>query len=152
SYGTAKSGVCLYYALLLLLQLLISLGRRIYGLVVSVLIAGDLSTTMSLAKGFVQLGAGLSVGLAGLAAGFSIGIVGDAGVRETAQQPKLFVCMILILIFAEVLGLNGLIVALIMNTSAGSMTVCPVLYLPLDANVSKSVLRNFTPTTEAQEF
>ncbi|KAG6900646.1 H(+)-transporting V0 sector ATPase subunit c [Termitomyces sp. T159_Od127] len=79
---------------------------------------------MSLAKGFVQLGAGLSVGLAGLAAGFAIGIVGDAGVRGTAQQPRLF---ILILIFAEVLGLYGLIVALIMNTSAGSMTVCPIL-------------------------
>jgi F0F1-type ATP synthase membrane subunit c/vacuolar-type H+-ATPase subunit K len=29
---------------------------------------------MSLAQGFVQLGAGLSVGLAGLAAGFAIGI------------------------------------------------------------------------------
>ena len=48
---------------------------------------------MSLAKGFVQLGAGLSVGLAGLAAGFAIGIVGDAGVRGTAQQPRLFVGM-----------------------------------------------------------
>ena len=43
-------------------------------------------------------------GLAGLAAGFAIGIVGDAGVRGTAQQPRLFVGMILILIFAEVLG------------------------------------------------
>ena len=44
--------------------------------------------------GFVQLGAGLSVGLAGLAAGFAIGIVGDAGVRGTAQQPRLFVGMV----------------------------------------------------------
>src|ERR1700727_2234574 len=66
--------------------------------------------------GFIQLGAGLSVGLAGLAAGFAIGIVGDAGVRGTAQQPKLFVGMILILIFAEVLGLYGLIVAIYLYT------------------------------------
>ena len=73
---------------------------------------------MPLYQGFVQLGAGLSVGLAGLAAGFAIGIVGDAGVRGTAQQPRLFVGMILILIFAEVLGLYGLIVALIMNGRA----------------------------------
>jgi V-type H+-transporting ATPase proteolipid subunit len=36
----------------------------------------------------------LSVGLAGLAAGFAIGIVGDAGVRGTAQQPRLFVGMV----------------------------------------------------------
>jgi len=96
----------------------------IYGLVVSVLISGNLQARMPLFQGFVQLGAGLSVGLAGLAAGFAIGIVGDAGVRGSAQQPRLFVGMILILIFAEVLGLYGLIVALIMNTQAASAS-CP---------------------------
>jgi V-type H+-transporting ATPase 16kDa proteolipid subunit len=49
---------------------------------------------MPLATGFIQLGAGLSVGLAGLGAGFAIGIVGDAGVRGTAQQPRLYVGMV----------------------------------------------------------
>jgi len=63
----------------------------------------------------MHFGAGLAVGFSGLAAGFAIGIVGDAGVRGTAQQPRLFVGMILILIFAEVLGLYGLIIALIMS-------------------------------------
>ena len=53
-----------------------------------------ISMEMTLFQGFVQLGAGLSVGLAGLAAGFAIGIVGDAGVRGTAQQPRLFVGMV----------------------------------------------------------
>ena len=77
----------------------------IYGLVVSVLISNDLKQQTSLFASFIQLGAGLAVGLAGLAAGFAIGIVGDAGVRGTAQQPRLFVGMILILIFAEVLGM-----------------------------------------------
>lgn len=77
----------------------------IYGLVVSVLISDGLVQQMPLFTGFIQLGAGLSVGLSGLAAGFAIGIVGDAGVRGTAQQPRLFVGMILILIFAEVLGM-----------------------------------------------
>jgi F0F1-type ATP synthase membrane subunit c/vacuolar-type H+-ATPase subunit K len=76
----------------------------IYGLVVSVLISNELNAKSSLFGGFIQLGAGLSVGLSGLAAGFAIGIVGDAGVRGSAQQPRLFVGMILILIFAEVLG------------------------------------------------
>ncbi|KAF9039679.1 V-type ATPase [Hymenopellis radicata] len=123
SYGTAKSGVGISAMSVLRPDLMmkcvvpvIMAGIiAIYGLVVSVLIANDR---------FVQLGAGLSVGLAGLAAGFAIGIVGDAGVRGTAQQPRLFVGMILILIFAEVLGLYGLIVALIMNTSAQSMLGC----------------------------
>lgn len=67
-------------------------------------------------RSFVHLGAGLTVGLSGLAAGYAVGIVGDAGVRGTAQQPRLYVGMILILIFAEVLGLYGLIVALILST------------------------------------
>merc|ERR1711994_868251 len=87
----------------------------IYGVVVAVLIAGQLQPAgpdYNLFKGFVHLGAGLSVGLSGLAAGYAIGVVGDAGVRGTAQQPRLFVGMILILIFAEVLGLYGLIVAI----------------------------------------
>lgn len=44
------------------------------------------------------------MGLCGLAAGFAIGIVGDAGIRSVAMQPRMFVSMVLILIFAEVLG------------------------------------------------
>jgi V-type H+-transporting ATPase 16kDa proteolipid subunit len=96
----------------------------IYGLVVSVLISDGLTQKLALFTAFIQLGAGLSVGLAGLAAGFAIGIVGDAGVRGTAQQPRLFVGMILILIFAEVLGLYGLIVALLMNAKATTDVSC----------------------------
>jgi V-type H+-transporting ATPase 16kDa proteolipid subunit len=67
----------------------------------------------------MHLGAGLSVGLSGLGAGFAVGIVGDSGVRGSAQQPRLFVCMILILIFAEVLGLYGMIVGLILAVKTG---------------------------------
>lgn len=81
----------------------------------------------------------MSVGLAGLAAGFAIGIVGDAGVRGTAQQPKLFVGMILILIFAEVLGLYGLIVALLLNTKAGGFTVFFLIRQMSDFSVHKHV-------------
>ncbi|OLL23193.1 V-type proton ATPase proteolipid subunit [Neolecta irregularis DAH-3] len=96
----------------------------IYGLVVSVLVSDGLKQGQALYAGFIQLGAGLSVGLSGLAAGFAIGIVGDAGVRASAQQPRLFVGMILILIFAEVLGLYGLIVALLLNTKATDVLSC----------------------------
>jgi V-type H+-transporting ATPase proteolipid subunit len=55
----------------------------------------------------MHLACGLSVGLTGLAAGYSIGIVGDMGVRSYMQQSKIFVGMVLILIFGEVLGLYG---------------------------------------------
>lgn len=69
---------------------------------------------MPLSSGFIHFSAGLSVGLSALASGFAIGIVGDAGVRAFAQQPRLFVGMILILIFAEVLGLYGMIIGLLL--------------------------------------
>ncbi|CBF86890.1 uncharacterized protein ANIA_10305 [Aspergillus nidulans FGSC A4] len=92
---------------------------RIYGLVVSVQIANNLAQEVALYTSLLQLGAGLAVGLCGLAAGLAIGIVSDAGVRGAAQQPRLYVGMILVLIFAEVLGLYGLIVALLMNARAG---------------------------------
>lgn len=48
------------------------------------------------------------------AAGYSIGKVGDAGIRANAQQERLFVGLILILIFGEALALYGLIVSLIL--------------------------------------
>merc|ERR1712194_90869 len=70
----------------------------------------------SLYTGFAHLAAGLCCGLSGLAAGMAIGIVGDAGVRAVGQQEKLFV--VLILIFAEALGLYGLIVALILSQNS----------------------------------
>nr|CDP99101.1 BMA-VHA-1, isoform b [Brugia malayi] len=71
----------------------------IYGLVVAVVYAG------------------LVCGLCGCGAGYAIGIAGDAGVRALSQQPRFFIGMILILIFAEVLGLYGMIIALVLGAT-----------------------------------
>lgn len=83
----------------------------VYALVIAVLIAGDMGPppqqNYSLYTGFMHLASGLSVGLTGLAAGYAIGIVGDMGVRCYMQQSRIFVGMVLILIFGEVLGLYG---------------------------------------------
>ena len=57
--------------------------------------------------------------MSGAAAGWAIGVVGDSCVRASAIEPKLYVGMILVLIFAEVLGLYGLIIGLIMATKQG---------------------------------
>ncbi|GAA5809863.1 H(+)-transporting V0 sector ATPase subunit c [Mucor flavus] len=133
AYGTAKSGVGLSamgvlrpdLVLKCIVPVVMAGILGIYGVVVSVLLSGGLAMKQTLFSGFIQLAAGLSVGLSCLAAGIAIGITGDAGVRATAQQPRMFVGMILILIFAEVLGLYGLIVALILNTKAsGQENVC----------------------------
>lgn len=61
------------------------------------------SSGYSIGQSFSHLAAGLTCGLCGLGAGYAIGIVGDSGVRGNAQQPRLFVGMILILIFSEVI-------------------------------------------------
>merc|ERR1712087_99608 len=92
----------------------------IYGLITAVIINGKIKVTdgYSAFQGYAHLASGLTVGLSSLAAGMAIGVVGDAGVRGNAQQPKLFVGMILILIFAEALGLYGLIVGLVVASTA----------------------------------
>ena len=70
---------------------------------------------MTGAQGYKLFAAGLCCGLSSLASGFSIGVVGDAGVRCNAQEPRVFVGMILILIFGEAIGLYGMIVAIILS-------------------------------------
>lgn len=55
----------------------------------------------------MHLACGIAVGMTGLAAGYCIGVVGDKGVRAYMEQSRVFVGMVLILIFGEVLGLYG---------------------------------------------
>ena len=131
AYGTARSGTGIAATAVMrpegimksIIPVVMAGIVAIYGLVVSVLISSNVTAASdgyTLYKGFVHLGAGLSVGLSGLAAGYAIGIVGDAGVRGSAQQPRLFVGMILILIFAEVLGLYGLIIGIFLYSSGNT--------------------------------
>ncbi|KAK3051281.1 hypothetical protein LTR09_007677 [Extremus antarcticus] len=112
SYGTAKSSIGAFSAgvlrpdlgIYMLLPTVFSGILAIYGLIASVIIANHIRVQLSLYTALVNLGTGLAVGLCGLAAGFTLGIAGDAGVRSLAQQPRMFVSMVLILIFGEVLG------------------------------------------------
>jgi len=132
AYGTAKSGVGIASMGVLRPELVIKsvipvvfagiLG--IYGLIVAVVVSTRVVQTVGtpyrLYDGYAHLGAGLACGLSSLAAGMAIGVVGDAGVRANAQQPKIFVGMVLILIFAEALGLYGLIVGIILSSKVGT--------------------------------
>merc|ERR1712159_857537 len=129
AYGTAKSGVgvanmgVMHSDMVMksIIPIIMAGVLGIYGLIVAVLIGsgitGDKPYNYSSYSGYAALAAGLCCGMAGLSAGIAIGIVGDAGVRANARQPKLFVGVILILIFAEALGLYGLIVALILSSN-----------------------------------
>eukprot|EP00635_Sarcinochrysidales_sp_CCMP3193_P010442 CAMPEP_0118895126 /NCGR_PEP_ID=MMETSP1166-20130328/3612_1 /TAXON_ID=1104430 /ORGANISM="Chrysoreinhardia sp, Strain CCMP3193" /LENGTH=178 /DNA_ID=CAMNT_0006834117 /DNA_START=63 /DNA_END=599 /DNA_ORIENTATION=+ len=133
AYGTAKSGVGIASMGVMnpglvmrnIIPVVMAGVLGIYGLIVAVILSGSITkpqfsdaspSKFSSFTGYAFLSAGLCCGLSGLAAGMAIGVVGDAGVRAVGQQEKLFVGMILILIFAEALGLYGLIVALILST------------------------------------
>jgi V-type H+-transporting ATPase proteolipid subunit len=134
AYGTAKSGVGICSIGVLRPDLVFKslipgimagiLG--IYGLIVAVIYQGKIQETQAADSagvvtplygpflGYKHLAGGLCCGLSALGAGLCIGIVGDAGVRANAQK-DIYVGMILILIFAEALGLYGLIVAIILS-------------------------------------
>ena len=89
----------------------------IYGMITSVIILRGMNLeTYDWYSGYKHLCAGLCCGFSSMASGYAIGIVGDMGVRYTAQQGKLFLGMLLILIFAEAIGLFGLILAIVVAT------------------------------------
>lgn len=78
----------------------------------------DPSSPLSLYSAALYLMAGASTGLAALASGYAIGVVGEAGVRAYMQQTKLYIGMVVILIFSEVLSLYGLIISIMMIAAA----------------------------------
>ncbi len=124
AYGTAKAGngiagigIWKPEAIMKCLIPVVMAGiLGIYGMIVSVIIIQKVKKDIAYEAfyGFSHMAAGLCCGLSSLAAGYAIGKVGEEGVRSMAQRDSIFVGMILILIFAEALGLYGLIVSLIL--------------------------------------
>ena len=126
AYGTAKSGMGIasmavtrpHLAFKSIVPVIMAGILSIYGLIIAVLISQsvkmdpDHSGPGPAAR---ALCAGLACGLSQLAAGYAIGLVGEQGVKSFAMNEQIFVALILILIFAEVLGLYGMIVAIILQ-------------------------------------
>ena len=123
AYGTYKSGVGICHLGILrpekiiksVIPVIMAGILGIYGLIVAVILNQKINReNLNNKKAYSHLAAGLCVGLSSLGAGLAIGIGGDAGVRALGQEDRIFVGMMLILIFAEALGLYGLIVSLIL--------------------------------------
>lgn len=127
AYGTAKSGVGICAMGVMkpgvivkgVIPVIMAGILGIYGLIVSVILSQNINNKnveeYKIKDGLNHLGSGMCCGLASLAAGVAIGIGGEAGVRAMGHQDRVFVGMMLILIFSEALGLYGLIVSLIMS-------------------------------------
>ena len=88
----------------------------IYGLIVAVILNSRIKRPYAVKDGYKHFASGLVCGMSCLGAGISIGDAGDAGVRALGQEDRIFVGMMLILIFSEALGLYGLIVSLILSS------------------------------------
>ena len=89
----------------------------IYGLIVSIFILKRIDfKNYSWRKGYNDLAAGLLQGLSAMFSGGVLGIIGDIGVRKFVHEEKIYTGMLLLLIFAEVVALYGVIVAVIMTS------------------------------------
>ena len=122
AYGMAKSGVGIagmgqrkpHLIIKSLLPVVMASILGIYGMIVSVILLKKIDLeNYDYVQGYRHLGAGLCCGLSSLGAGYAIGIVGDVGSRGIAKQDKLFVGMLLVLIFSEAIGLYGMILAIV---------------------------------------
>ena len=131
AYGTAKSGMGIAgmavtrpnLAFKAIVPVIMAGILSIYGLIISVLISQNVrSDTVSNgpAHAVKSWCAGLVCGLSQMAAGYAIGITGEAGVKCYGMNENIYIALILILIFAEVLGLYGMIVAIILQLGGGS--------------------------------
>ena len=122
AYGTAKSSIGIANLGLVqpnkifraLIPIIMAGILGIYGLIVGVLLQSK-AKNADMQMGYQFLGAGIVCGFSSLASGFAIGIAGEKLLQSYAQTDKMFIGMILVMIFAEAIGLYGLIIAIVMT-------------------------------------
>merc|ERR1712131_192958 len=99
----------------------------IYGIIISIIMASSLQKYdgddqeiigKQYMAGYRVFGAGLIAGVSNLICGICAGLVGSSAALADAANEKLFVKVLIIEIFGSVLGLFGLIIAILMASEA----------------------------------
>ncbi|KAK9761233.1 V-type proton ATPase subunit c'' [Basidiobolus ranarum] len=101
----------------------------IYGVIMAIVFSAKLGTTSSdgftashYYTGFSLFWAGLTVGFCNFFCGICVGITGSSAALADAQDPQLFVKILVVEIFGSVLGLFGLIVGLLTSGKASEFS------------------------------
>ncbi len=97
----------------------------IYGVIIAIILQTKIEYVAPLpngqypqsayASGYAMFASGLTVGLANLVCGICVGAVGSSCALSDAQNPTLFVKILVVEIFGSALGLFGVIVGIIMS-------------------------------------
>ncbi len=74
--------------------------------------------------GYTLFAAGVNVGFSNLACGIAVGIAGSSCALADAQNPLLFVKILVVEIFGSALGLFGVIMGIIMASKATGFSQC----------------------------
>lgn len=99
----------------------------IYGIIISIIMASSMKRYTgndpeilfkNYEAGYRVFGAGIIAGVSNLICGICVGIVGSSAALADAANEKLFVKVLIIEIFGSVLGLFGLIIAIILSSGA----------------------------------
>jgi len=107
-------------------------ATAIYGVILAIILLSKMSVpkdfSHDMPKGFLYdqwyfsgysvFSSGLSVGLTNIASGISVGLAGSSCAIADAQNPTLFVKILIVEIFASALGIFGIIVGIIQSNSA----------------------------------
>ncbi|EGG20763.1 Vacuolar ATP synthase 21 kDa proteolipid subunit [Cavenderia fasciculata] len=124
----------------------------IYGIITAIILQGRMKGKgLNLADpaadynaGYLMFAAGTAVGFCNVFSGVCVGIAGSGCALGDAQNPSLFVKMLIVEIFAGALGLYGVIVGILMTsnvTLGANKKTCLVLILLM----SESNRLNYSP-------